>query len=430
MSQARPKLPRVNIELINTGSELLLGRVLNTHQQWLCRRLADLGHVVTRQVAVADNGSEIQNAVREALGRASLVITTGGLGPTSDDLTRERIAALLGRKLVEHRGVTAHIDNYFARRGRPRPARTRVESLVPEGARVFLNPNGTAPGLAIEIKPKTRSPKSKVGWLVMLPGPPRELRPMFDDSVAPLLKRELPADLFVCRTLRTTGLGESRVQEMVEADLQPLVQRGLEVGYCARPGAVDVRLAACGVGARRLVRAGESAAKKNLGASIFGFDDDEIENVIVRLLTEQKKTLALAESCTGGAIAHRVTDVPGASQVFLGGLVSYSNASKRKFLGVRAETLRRHGAVSGAVARDMARGARQRFGADLALGVTGIAGPGGGSPDKPVGTVFIARASAAGVEVRSFLNIWDRATFKQVTANQALNMLFLQLMRT
>ena len=206
----------MNIEIVNTGSELMLGRVLNTHQQFLCRRLADLGHVVTRQVAIADTGSEIQNAVREALTRADLIITTGGLGPTSDDITRELIAELLGKKLVKNLDVQAHIENFFAKRGRPRPAKTDVETFVPEGAEIFLNATGTAPGLAIQIG----NWKSEIGnskWLVMLPGPPRELRPMFDTFVVPLLKREFADEIFICRTLLTTGIGESRVQEFIEA---------------------------------------------------------------------------------------------------------------------------------------------------------------------------------------------------------------------
>jgi nicotinamide-nucleotide amidase len=428
----------VNIEIINTGSELMLGRVLNTHQQWLCRRLADLGHAVTRQVAVADSGNEIKNAVRGALGRADLVVTTGGLGPTSDDLTRELIAELLGRKLIQNQDVLAHIENFFARRGRPRPAKTGVEAFVPEGALVFLNATGTAPGLAIktgedggwrmEDGNKRRPPSSVIHspssrWLVMLPGPPRELRPMFDEHVVPLLKREFADEIFVCRTLRTTGIGESRVQEFVESGLRPLVGRGLEVGYCARPGAVDVRLAAGGATAEKLVAEGEAVVQRVLGESVFGRDDEEIEQVVVRLLTERKKTLALAESCTGGSLAQRVTDVPGASKIFLGGVVSYSNSAKEKFLGVRAESLAARGAVSAEVAREMAAGAREKFGADFALAVTGIAGPGGGTPERPVGTVFIALASAAGVDVKEFLNVWDRATFKQVTATQALEWL-------
>ncbi len=413
----------MKIELVNTGSELMLGRVLNTHQQWLCRRLADLGHVVTRQVAIADAGNEIQQAVREALSRADLVITTGGLGPTSDDITRELIAELLGKKLVANPDVLAHIEKFFAKRNRPRPAKTTVETMVPEGALVFLNATGTAPGLAMKIESNPFRADKKPSWLVMLPGPPRELRPMFDAAVTPLIRREYADEIFVCRTLRSTGVGESSVQNKVESDLQPLVKTGLEVGYCARPGAVDVRLTASGVGAEKLVCAGEAAVQKNLGANIFGFDDDEIESVVVKLLAQNKKTLALAESCTGGNVAQRLTNVPGASEVFLGGVISYADSAKEKFLGVRAESLAAHGAVSEAVAREMAIGARGKFGADLAVAITGIAGPGGGTADKPEGTVFLALASAAGVEVKLFLNSWDRATFKDVTATQALEWL-------
>ncbi len=438
----------MNVELINTGSELMLGRVLNTHQQWLGRRFADLGHVVTRQVAVADSGNVIQRVAGEALRRADLVVTTGGLGPTSDDLTREHIAALLGKKLVENPAVLAHIESFFAKRNRPRPAKTSVEALVPEGAVVFLNQFGTAPGLAMEVGEDARlkmadgnasrppssmlhppSARSKK-WLILLPGPPRELRPMFDDSVVPLLKREFADEVFVCRTLRTSGIGESRVQEMVEGGLQPLAQRGLETGYCARPGAVDVRLTASGAGAATLVADGEAVVQKILGADIFGFDDDRMEEVIVRLLTERGRTLALAESCTGGWLAHRMTNVPGASAVFRGGVVSYANDAKEKLLGVRAETLKQSGAVSEAVAREMAAGAREQFGADFAIAVTGLAGPAGGTKDKPVGTVFIALAARDGVEAKLFFNPWDRETFKQVTADQALKMLHFRLLRT
>ena len=408
----------MNVEIVNTGSELMLGRVLNTHQQWLCRRLADLGHVVTRQVAVADDGRDIQQAVREALGRADLVITTGGLGPTSDDITRELIAELLGRKLAQNREVLAHIEGFFAARGRPRPAKTEVETMVPEGALVFLNPTGTAPGLAL------RTDASRPGqWLVMLPGPPRELRPMFDSAVAPLIRREFAKEIFVCRTLRSTGVGEARVQELIEAEVAALVQQGLGIGYCARPGAVDVRLTAGGERAEQLVSDGAAVVKSILGGQIYGADDEELENVVVRLLTEQKKSLALAESCTGGNIAHRVTNVPGASAVFWGGAVSYANAAKETLLGVRAETLREHGAVSEAVARELAAGIRERSGADFALAVTGIAGPDGGTPEKPGGTVFLALAAADGMEVERRLNPWDRTTFKEVTATQALEKL-------
>ena len=228
----------------------------------------------------------------------------------------------------------------------------------------------------------------------------------------------------MCRTLRTGGIGESAVQEKIQPQLAALVAGGLEVGYCARVGQVDVRLTARGADAEKIVRAGEAVVQPILGPNIYGFDDDEIEQVVVRLLTEKKKTLVLAESCTGGGIANRVTNVPGASAVFLGGVVRLQQpASKRKFLGVRPETLKEQGAVSEAVAREMAGGAREKFGADFAIAVTGIAGPGGGTPEKPVGTVFIALAGAFGTVVEQKLNAYEREAFKQLTAQQALEIL-------
>lgn len=431
----------MNVELINTGSELLLGRILNTHQQWLCRRLADLGYVVTRQVAVADTGGAIEQAVRESLGRAELIITTGGLGPTSDDITRDLVAQLLGKQLQEDAGALANIERFFAERKRPMPASTRVQALVPEGALVLHNAHGTAPGLAMKMEdgrwkmedssrmlrpssilhpPSSRSSQ----WLVMLPGPPRELRPMFNELVVPLLRRELPLESeFVCRTLRTTGIGESLVQDKINAPLARLVAAGMEVGYCARIWQVDVRLAATGANAAKLVREAEAIVRELLAKQIFGDEDDELETVIVRLLTERNQTLALAESCTGGALAHRITNVPGASAVLRAGLVTYSNEAKQKFLGVQGDTLAAHGAVSEAVARAMAEGARRETGTDYALSVTGIAGPTGGAETKPVGTVFIGLASARGTTVLKQFNPYDRETFKQATANQALEML-------
>ena len=246
----------MNIEILNTGSELLLGRVLNTHQQWLCRRLADLGYVVRRQIAVPDTAADIQSAVREALNRADLVVVTGGLGPTSDDLTRDLIAQLLGKQLRLDDAVLDHIKKRFAARQQPMPKNNEVQAMVPEGALVLANPNGTAPGLAMKIDEDGRwkmedggrhstpssiinpPPSCSVKWLVMLPGPPRELRPMFNAQVVPLLQREFPLGApFVCRTLRTSGSAESLVQEKIQTPLSALVAAGLEVGYCARRGA-------------------------------------------------------------------------------------------------------------------------------------------------------------------------------------------------
>jgi nicotinamide-nucleotide amidase len=411
------------IELVNTGSELMLGRVLNTHQQWLCRELADLGYVVSRQVAVPDTGGDIRAAVSQALTSAELVITTGGLGPTSDDLTRDLIAEMLGKKLHEDQKVLAQITQFFEVRKRRMPDRTRVQALVPEGALVLRNPNGTAPGLAMQVNPNPFHSGCK-SWLIMLPGPPRELRPMFTDTVMPLLKRVLPLPAeFVCRTLRATGIGESLVEERIAKQLRSLVKEGLEIGYCARPGQVDVRLASQNHDARNLVSRAEAIVRERLNTFLYTDIEEEIEATLVRALTERKQTIALTESCTGGSISNRLTNVPGASAVFRAGLVTYSNEAKQKFLGVRRETLDAHGAVSEPVVKEMAEGARRETGADFSLAVTGIAGPSGGTDSKPVGTVFIGLAGPFQTVVERNFNPFDRETFKQVTGQQAFDLL-------
>ena len=412
----------MTVELINTGSELMLGRVLNTHAQWLGRQLSDLGYRLVRQVAVPDTGADIQQAVREALGRARIVIVTGGLGPTSDDLTRQLIADLLGRKLVMDERALGEIQEFFRIRNRPMTPNNEVQALAPDGAIVLYNPNGTAPGLAMEVAPNPFA--AETAWLFMLPGPPRELRPMFTDQVVPLLRAKCTLDGEVaCETWRTTGLGESALAQRLEEKMTALKEQGVDLGYCAHYGAVDVRVMARGCGAFQLVREAGEVIRSELGDSIFGQGDDSLELVAVRELTERHQTLAVAESCTGGAIAHRLTNISGASTPFLGGFVTYSNEAKVKFLGVQPETLARHGAVSEETAREMAEGARRAMGSDYALAVTGIAGPTGGTDAKPVGTVFIALASAEKTVVLRQLNRWDREAFKTVTANQALELL-------
>ena len=418
----------MQIEIINIGSELMLGRVLNTHQQWLCRQLTDLGYTVARQLAVADESAPVQMVMRESLGRADLIIVTGGLGPTSDDLTRDFIAGLLGVELLVNEEALARISHFFTSRQRPMPESTKVQALVPRGALVLMNAHGTAPGLILSVL--AGKFREKATWIVMLPGPPRELRPMFTNQVVPWLGATLPVENeFVCRTLKTTGLGESRVEESIAPHLKHLTDAGLVLGYCARVGEVDVRFVAQGSGAQQTVSEAESVTRRLIGDHVFGVDDDELEESVVRLLTERKLTLALAESCTGGFIAHRLTNVPGASAVLWGGVVSYANEAKMKMLGVNSATLAAHGAVSEEVACEMATGALRISGADFALSVTGIAGPDGGTTEKPVGTVFIGLAERNGTVVKKFLNRFDRETFKYVTSQQALEMLRRSVLR-
>jgi nicotinamide-nucleotide amidase len=265
----------------------------------------------------------------------------------------------------------------------------------------------------------------------MLPGPPRELRPMFDQEVLPWMRREFPHETgFVCRTLKTAGIGESNMEELISAPLQHLTDGGMDLGFCARVGEVDVRFVARGADAASVVAEAEAITRRLAGDAVFGEQDEVLEGVVIRELTQRGQTLALAESCTGGHIAHRITNIPGASAVFLAGYVTYANAAKVRTLGVREESLREFGAVSEAVAREMAEGARRASGSDWALSVTGIAGPSGGTPDKPVGTVWMALAGPDGTEVVQRLNRFDRETFKFTTGQQALHLLFRQLKRS
>jgi nicotinamide-nucleotide amidase len=362
--------------------------------------------------------------VSEARTRAEVIITTGGLGPTSDDLTRQCIAELLGKTLIEQADILAHIASYFQTRRRPMPTQTRVQALVPAGATVLMNRNGTAPGLVLEMELSASGPAAKSSLLIMLPGPPRELQPMFSNQVLPLLEKRFPIEgPFVCRVLRTTGLGESSLEAKVAPALEHLVKAGLELGYCARFGEVDVRLLARTGDAPVLVNEAEWLVRDKVGKYVYGSNDDSLEAVLVKALAARRETVAVAESCTGGYIANRLTNVPGASDVFLGGLVTYSNEAKHKLLGVPEPTLANSGAVSEPVARAMAEGARLHLGADYALAVTGIAGPTGGTPEKPVGTVYLALASSAPTVVLRQVNPYDRESFKFVTSQQALDLL-------
>lgn len=405
----------MNIEIINTGSELLLGRVLNTHQQWLCRELADAGYEVRRQVAIADTGEAIQEAVKEAMARAELIIVTGGLGPTSDDITRDKIADLLEVDLHEDPEVVEHVRQFFLRRKRPMPERTRIQAMVPDGAEVIKNHHGTAPGLVI--------PAGK-SCLVMLPGPPRELHPMFENQILPIIHDRFPqAGGFASVTLKSTGVGESLMEEMLNEPLKELVAEGLVVGFCARTGEVDIRLAANGEGSEDLVSRAEVITREIGKEHIYGSEDEILEQKVVELLAAQGKTLALAESCTGGYIGHRITNVSGASAVLMCGLVTYSNEAKQRLLGVKTATLEAHGAVSEPVAKEMAEGALREAGTDFAISVTGIAGPTGGTDEKPVGTVYVGLATKSSTIAKHRINSFDRETFKFVTAQQALELL-------
>ncbi|MFA5193551.1 MAG: competence/damage-inducible protein A [Verrucomicrobiia bacterium] len=420
-------------EIIATGTELLLGYVVNTHPNYIAPRLGSLGIRVTRVVTVGDDSQTMADAVSEALRRADLVIVTGGLGPTSDDVTRDVVAKLLGRKLRRNLEVLERIKTRFRARKVRMLKAIAVQAQVPEDAKVLPNDHGTAPGLALDAEVETRDdrsslpgmrePKSGVlqRLIILLPGPPREMKPMFDNYVMPLLRERGYATPTACRVLRTVGVGESWVAEMVE----PLVKgrSGVELGYCARPNEVDVRVITRGPKAAAQANELERRIRKKLGDMIFGGENDRLEDIVVRDLIRRKLTLATAESCTGGLLASRITNVSGSSDVFMEGVVCYSNEAKVRDARVKRRTLKAHGAVSRQVARELAVGIRLHAGTNFGIGITGIAGPTGGTPKKPVGLVFIAVAGARGTEVRRAIYHYDREAFKFVVTQTALDML-------
>lgn len=409
----------MNAELINIGNELLLGLVTNTHASYLGQKLADLGFLLERQVSVGDDAEHIAGAVREAIHRADLVITTGGLGPTSDDMTASVIGKLFDLRFRIDEKVQKANEERFLKRGVPMPGLVKHQALVPEGSVVLYNENGTAPGFIVPVRGK------RARWLVILPGPPRELKPMFEKDVEVFLREKFPGRTQVhWRVLRVAEVGESLVQERVEKKIKEEFP-SIQVAYCARPGEVDLRL----LGPGEIIGRAATAVEQILGNDVFGAGDTELEQAVVELLRKLKKTVASAESCTGGALANRFTNAPGSSEVFLGGWVTYSNEFKVRELGVRADTIEKHGVVSEPAAREMAEGARRKSGADFALSVTGIAGPEGGTAEKPVGTVFIGLASGEGVRIWRELFPLDRWAFKWRVAQAALNRLRLELLK-
>jgi len=406
----------MRVEVLNTGTELLLGSVINTHVRLFAEALFPLGLRIGRQVTVPDGDGAIRQALTETFGRADVVLITGGLGPTTDDVTREVVAELLGEELVHDESVMEAIRQRFARRNLQMSPRNARQAQRPRDAVVLVNNHGTAPGLYLAPRPYAGG--ALTPHLFLLPGPPRELQPMLAESVMPILKKALPPQPAVeMRLVRLAGVGESGVEEIIG---EPLLALGLELGYCARPGEVDVRT----IGTPAVLDEAERIIVEKLGPHIVTRDSRTLEKVVVDLLTERTETLAVAESCTGGFLAHRITNVAGASAVFLEGFVTYANAAKERSLGVDPASLAAHGAVSEAVARAMAERAQRTAGADHALATTGIAGPGGGSEAKPVGTVFIALASKLGetiVERHRFST--DRENFKHHATQTALNLL-------
>ena len=405
----------MRIEILNTGTELLLGNTVNTHAAWFGQELFKLGLRIARQTTVPD-GEAIREAIREAIlesiDRADVLIVTGGLGPTSDDLTREITAELLGLDLLADEAALRSIEAFFALRGRPMAPANRKQARAPRGAEILPNAHGTAPGVYVA---QQANPRARCA-IFLLPGPPRELYPMFHAEVVPRLR--LLAGVGMPQAvleLKFTGIGESDFHQGIDASLAEIA--GLEYGYCAHIGEVDLRL----IGPPDALALGRTIALDSFGAFLISDDGSSLEAMLVRILTEKRLTLATAESCTGGLIANRITDVPGASAVFTHGFVTYANAAKTGVLGVVPADLASHGAVSEVVACQMASGALRVSGADIAVAVTGIAGPGGGSADKPVGTAWIGLATKhAAVTAFRVFHPRNRHDFKLAVSQAAL----------
>jgi nicotinamide-nucleotide amidase len=411
-------IQRMRIEILNTGTELLLGNTLNTHGSWFGRELFNMGLRVARQTTVPD-GEAIREAFEEMVPRSDVLLITGGLGPTSDDLTREIVAESLSLELHQDEQALRTLESFFALREKPMVAANLKQAMVPTGADVLPNPNGTAPGLYLPPRINRLSNCA----IFLLPGPPRELYPMFHNEVAPRLRAiSGVAEVASVCELKFTGIGESDFHHGIDDELAAL--KGLEYGYCARMGEVDLRL----IGKDEVISTARDMVLEKFSECLISDDGSSLEATVVRLLRGKGKKLATAESCTGGLIANRLTNVPGSSEVFTHGWVTYANEAKIDQLHVPADMLITHGAVSEEVARAMADGALQESGADYAISVTGIAGPSGGTEDKPVGTAWLGLAAQGKqTQTQKVFHPRNRKDFKQAVSQSALNLLRLAL---
>lgn len=415
----------MKVEILTIGDELLLGFTIDTNAAHLARQLAAVGIEIVRRGTVGDGAEEIAAGVRDALDRTGGVITTGGLGPTSDDLTKPAIAALFGRGMR----LDEEYLEWLRRRWRDRfggdmPESNRQQAMIPEGARIVTNRHGSAPGIWLEDE--------RGRWVVMMPGVPREMRGMLADEVLPLLRDraarqaggETPP-VVLSRTLRTTGIGESKLADLLGADLGRGFP-GISLAYLPSPEGSDLRLTTRGLdepAASRLLNDAAARIRDRVGMYVYGEDGTDLAAVVLERCRARGLHIAVGESCTGGLLGARLTAVAGSSDVVLGSVVAYANAVKQRLLAVPAELIAERGAVSEEVARAMATGARERLGAEVGVGVTGIAGPSGGSEEKPVGTVWTAVDIVGTLQARRSVYVGDREEIRQRAAQGALDMI-------
>ncbi|MBO6235198.1 MAG: competence/damage-inducible protein A [Schwartzia sp.] len=402
-------------ELVTTGSELLLGQIVNTNAAYMAQELNRMGVDVCFQTTVGDNRVRMKEVLTHALSRADLVITSGGLGPTRGDITKEVSAEVMGRTMARNEECVARLKAHFARLGREMTENNLRQAMIPEGAHIFVNQAGTAPGVALEKDGKL---------LVNLPGPPSEMKDMFQRSLAPYLVEKYGiSSIIYSRVLHTYGIGESMLETKID-DLI-LAQKNPTLALLVRPTGVIIRITAKAeneAAAEALIAPVEKEIRERLGSLVYGADEEKMEEIVGKELLENKLTVAAAESCTGGLVASRLTDVAGSSGYVKGGIVSYTDEVKANTLGVPREILAEYGAVSEPTARAMAEGARKVLGADVAISTTGLAGPGGGTEKTPVGTVFIAASGVSGTvaEKHSFTGTRGQVKFRASQAALAL----------
>jgi len=398
--------------ILSTGDELTTGRIADTNAQWIADKLFELGIDVVTVLTVGDYPERLEWAWRQALSQADVVISTGGIGPTADDLTTETVGAVLGRRLVEDTPSADRMRTFFASRGVEMPQNNLKQAMVPEGYVIVPNALGTAPGYRVQAGGK---------HIVVLPGVPREMKPMVEETVLPWLRAQQGSDVYLAHTFQTFGISESGLDELVAGVVDPAEGR---VSFRASFPEVSVRVVVHGKpdDAAARLDAVATRMRERLGEVCYGEGATTMEAVVGRALRERGWRLGLAESCTGGLVVHRITAIPGSSAYFLGGVEAYANSAKMKLLGVRRETLERHGAVSEETAGEMAAGALNAFGADVAVSTTGIAGPDGGTPEKPVGYVCFGLATAERVVARTH-QLWGTRDWVKLLASQvALDM--------
>lgn len=414
----------MHVELVTIGDELLLGFTVDSNAAFLARALSEIGVDIVWRTTVGDAPEQIARAVRAALDRSGAVVTTGGLGPTADDRTRPALAAMFGRALHRDPDLMMRMEQRFRALDAPMPPSNVVQAMVPDGARILDNPEGTAPGLWLEDE--------QGRWVAMLPGVPREMRAMATGVLIPLLRSRIgdATSVVLSRTVRTTGIGESALAERLAEDGKDTVD-GLPLAFLPGWEGVDLRLTAKGMPHAPALAALDSAAAKlrsHVARYVYGEDGANLAATVLDLCRARGLHVATAESCTGGLLGARLTDVPGSSDVYVGGIVAYENRVKEQLLGVPSDTLRDHGAVSQPVVLAMATGVRAGLGVDIGIAITGIAGPGGGTEEKPVGTVWMA-ADVRGV-VRSLSRhfLGDRDEVRRRSTQAALDLVRRQLM--